>query len=154
KPSHPAQAIAFRRSGYRITTTSTSLEWLITWAYDVHSDRLYGKPNWLDSVRYDIAANAPEDSRSSRREPGQTSPLQEMMRTLLAERFKLAIHRETRNLPMYALVVSKTGIKFRLMEAGNTTSQSPFSMPGSGRLSGNQVSTQMLAKVLSNQLAS
>jgi len=69
RPSDPAGTVAIRRSGYRIATTSTSLQFLITWAYDVHSDRLYGKPNWLDSVRYDIVANAPQDNPPARGGP-------------------------------------------------------------------------------------
>jgi uncharacterized protein (TIGR03435 family) len=153
KPSDPAHTIAIRRSGYRLETSNTSLQMLVAWAYDVYSDRLYGKPSWLDSVQYDIVANGPEGSRPLRREPGQVSPLQQMMRTLLADRFKLIIHRETRKLPMYALVAAKTGPKVRLTEPGDSMSQNPFSMPGRGRLIGTQVSAEMLAKVLSDQLS-
>ena len=125
---------------------------LITWAYDVHSDRLLGIPKWLDSVRYDIVANAPQESRAVRREPGQVSQLQQMTQALLAERFKLIIHRETKELAMYALVVAKSGPKVHLTEAGEVMGQNPFNMPGRGRLIGTQVSTGMLAKVLSDQL--
>ena len=153
RPSDPAGTVAIRRSGYRIATTSTSLQFLITWAYDVHSDRLYGKPNWLDSVRYDIVANAPQDNPPAPRRPGQPTELQVMMQALLAERFRLIIHRETRELPMYALVVTKGGPKFRLTEAPAVMGQTPFSMPGQGRLIGTQVSAEMLAKVLSDQLS-
>ena len=45
KPSDPAQTIAIRRSGYHLSTSNTSLQMLLTWAYDVHSDRIYGKPS-------------------------------------------------------------------------------------------------------------
>jgi uncharacterized protein (TIGR03435 family) len=154
KPSDPAGTVAIRRSGYRIATTSTSLLFLIAWAYDVHSDRLYGKPNWLDSVRYDIIANAPQDNRPAPpRLPGQPTELQQMMQALLAERFGLVVHRETRELSMYALVVAKGGPKIRLTEAPAVMGQTPFSMPGRGRLVGAQVSAEMLAKVLSDQLS-
>jgi uncharacterized protein (TIGR03435 family) len=152
KPSDPAQTIAIRRSGYRISTSNTSLQMLITWAYDVHSDRLYGKPKWLDAVRYDIVANAPQESKPVARAPSQVSRLQQMMQVLLAERFKLLIHRETRELRMYAMVVAKSGSKIRLTEAGDNMGQNPFSMPGRGRLIGTKVSTEMLAKALSDQL--
>jgi uncharacterized protein (TIGR03435 family) len=152
KPSAPTQTIAFKHSGYRVATTGTSLEWLITWAYDVYSDHLYGKPQWLDSVRYDIVANGPEESETAVRPPGQISPLQQMMQALLAERFKLAVHRETRDLPIYALVVARSGLKVRLTEAPDIMGQNPFSMPGSGRLIGTGVTAEMLAKVLSHQL--
>jgi uncharacterized protein (TIGR03435 family) len=154
KPSDMAGTVSIRRSGYRIATTSTSLLFLITWAYDVHSDRVYGKPNWLDSVRYDVMANAPQDNRPAPlRLPGQPTQLQQMMQALLADRFKLVIHRETRQLPMYALVVAKGGAKIHLTEAPAVMGQTPFRMPGRGRLMGTQVSGEMLAKVLSDQLS-
>ncbi len=152
KPADPTQSIAFRRSGYRIATTSTSLEWLITWAYDIPSDRLYGKPGWLDTVRYDIVANAPQNSEPVRSQPGQPTRLQRMMQTLLADRFKLAVHSEKKELPMYALIAASGGAKIQLRDAGGEANQNPFSMPGRGNLIGTQVSTEMLAKVLSNQV--
>ena len=153
KPSDPAGIFAIRRSGYRIVTTNTSLLFLITWAYDVHRDRIYGKPNWLDSVRYDVIANAAQDDRPAPPQlSGQPTELQQMMQTLLADRFKLVIHRETRELPLYALVVAKGGAKIRLTEAPDVMGQTPFSVPGRGRLVGTQVSAEMLAKVLSDQL--
>jgi uncharacterized protein (TIGR03435 family) len=151
KPSNPAASVAIHRSGYHVATTGTSLLSLITWAYDIQSDRLYGKPKWLDSVRYDVVANAPEGKLPDRR-PGEPGALQQMMQTLLAERFKLALHREEKQLPMYALVVSKNGPKIQLTPAPAVMGQNPFSMPGRGRLVGTKVSAEMLAKVLSGQL--
>ena len=53
---------------------------------------------------------------------------------------------------MYALISSKGGPKIRLTEAPPVMGQTPFSMPGPGRLIGIQVSAEMLAKVLSDQL--
>jgi uncharacterized protein (TIGR03435 family) len=141
KPSDPAQPIAIRRSGDRLATVSTSLEFLITWAYDIHTDRVYGKPKWLDSTRYDILANAPEPADFKGR-----------MQALLAERFKLAVHRETRELPIYALVVAKGGPKVELREHTGPMGQNPFGMPGRGVLVGTEVTAGMLAKVLENQL--
>jgi uncharacterized protein (TIGR03435 family) len=152
KRSDPTQTAAIRRSGYRIATVNTSLQMLITWAYDVHSDRVYGKPAFLDSVHYDVVANGPENGWPAQRTPGQVTFLQEMMQTLLVERFKLAVHRETKELPMYALVLAKGGPKFKLGPAPESMGQQPFSMPGRGRLSGTQVAAWMLAKVLADQL--
>jgi uncharacterized protein (TIGR03435 family) len=143
--------MSIRRSGNRMAFTNYSLQRLITWAYDIQDDRLYSKPKWLDSVRYDILANAPqEDPPSTPRT--RPSPLQQMMQTLLADRFKLALHRETKELPMYALVVEKNGLKVHLSQAPDVMGQNPFSMPAMGRLIGTQVTTGMLAKALSSQL--
>jgi uncharacterized protein (TIGR03435 family) len=139
------------RSGNRFTTSNTSLEMLILWAYDIRKDRLFGKPKWLDSIKFDVVANAPAG-------PANTTPvigqMRLMMQSLLAARFNLAAHRETKDLPLYDLVVAKTGPKVELTEAvaGPVSARNPFSMTGRGVLSGTRVSADMLAKVLSEQL--
>jgi len=152
KPADLTETMAFDRDGYHIRITSMSLEWLITWAYDIRTDRLDGKPAWLDSVKYDIVANAPPESLNIHRQPGEVSQFQLMMQTLLAERFHLAFHRETRNLPIYALVVAKGGLKVKLTEASGDRGLNPFSMPAGGRLAGTGVTAEMLANVLSGQI--
>jgi uncharacterized protein (TIGR03435 family) len=141
KPADPTQPTAIRRSGKHFVTVNTSLEFLITWAYDIHTDLVYGKPKWLTSARYDILANAPEQT-----------DLKERMQALLAERFHLAVHRETRELPVYALVVAKGGPKLQLREHTGDFGQNPFRMAGRGRMVGTEVSAEMLAKFLSDQL--
>lgn len=151
KPSEPNTPVAIRRSGHRTVTTGASLQFLISWAYDIHTDLIYNQPSWLDSARFDITAAAPEDGLV-RRKPGEPSALQKMMQSLLAERFKLVTHRETKELPLYALVVAKGGPKFTLGPVPESMGQTPFAGPERGRLIGTQVSTEMLAKVLSGQL--
>jgi uncharacterized protein (TIGR03435 family) len=143
KASEPGTPLAIRRSGRRVVTTSSSLQFLISWAYDLHTDLVYGKPGWLDSARYDIVAAAPED---------ESWKLQERIQTLLAERFRLAVHYETRELPLYAIVIGKGGPKFSLSKAPEVFGQTPFRSPGPGSLTGTEVSAAMLAKVLSGQL--
>jgi len=122
---------------------------LITWAYDISIDRLIGPPKWLDDVRYDIHATVP--AREPGEEPGRER-LKLMMQSLLAERFKLLFHRETRDMAMYVLTVEKKGPKVRLRDAGSDLGRNTFNMPGSGRLVGTKVTTGMLAKVLAEQL--
>lgn len=148
KPSDPASTLAIQRSGYHLATVNTSLLFLIAWAYDIHRDLIFGQPGWLDSVHYDIVANAPGWDLRARRQPGELPPLQRMMQALLAERFKLSLHRETRQLPIYALVVARSGPKFGLREAPEVFGQNPFAGSGRGRLVGTEVNAAMLAKVL------
>jgi uncharacterized protein (TIGR03435 family) len=80
--------------------TNLPLRMLIVQAYRVSQYQLVGGPSWLDQDRFDIVAKAPEGSR-----PDQT-PL--MLRGLLAERFKLKVHGETREVPIYALVLARS----------------------------------------------
>jgi uncharacterized protein (TIGR03435 family) len=63
--------------------------------------QLSGGPGWIDAERFDIIAKVGGDSSNS------VAQKQLMLRTLLVERFKLVVHDETRDLPMYALVLAK-----------------------------------------------
>lgn len=83
-----------------VNVTNLPLRMIITQAYRLASYQLVGGPSWIDSERFDIVAKAPEGSR-----PDQT-PL--MLRGLLAERFKLKVHGETRETQIYALVPARS----------------------------------------------
>jgi uncharacterized protein (TIGR03435 family) len=85
-----------------------SLRSAIRWAYGV-KDFQISAPGWMDSERYDIAAKAPGAVSNDQ--------LRLMLRALLTERFKLALHRETKELAVYALVVGKRGSR---LEAAKT----------------------------------
>jgi uncharacterized protein (TIGR03435 family) len=107
--------------------TNASMEECIRWAYDVKEYQISG-PDWLnsDDASYDIDAKAP--AGASGRE------IQLMLRTLLAERFRLALHRETRMLPVYELVTGKNGPK--LQAAGPDEKRGISSQGGSVEASG------------------
>jgi len=91
----------------RIDYGNVSLKDIIRQAYDVHDYQISG-PDWMNSIRFDIVAKVPDGA------PEDQVPL--MWQTLLAERFKLQIHRESKELPMYALVVGKNGPKMKESE--------------------------------------
>ena len=103
-------------AGMRFTEETASLVDLIMDAYQVRRFQIAGLPGWGDTGKdvYDIAARFPE---------GQTPTLEaarHMLQTLLAERFQLKVHRETRDLPVYALVVGRGGSKLKRAPAGKT----------------------------------
>jgi uncharacterized protein (TIGR03435 family) len=79
-----------------------SLEQLMVMAYEVKPYQVSG-PDWMKTTRFDISAKLPEG--------GKKDQVPAMLRALLEERFKLAIHRETRDHPVYALIVGKDGAK-------------------------------------------
>jgi uncharacterized protein (TIGR03435 family) len=84
----------------RFLATNASLHECIRWAYEIKDYQLSG-PDWLasDEASFDIEAMAP---------PGTPEKQMRLMaQALLAERFKLALHRETRQLPVYLLTVAK-----------------------------------------------
>lgn len=87
------------------------LRMVIALAYDIPPAQLYpyeGKvvigPAWINSEIYEIQAKAES--------PTTEAELKLMLQTLLVERFKLKLHREEREMPVYALVAGKNGVKF------------------------------------------
>ncbi len=106
KPHNPADAgggYSFQHG--RLTISKTWLRVLIMSAYNVKDFQITGGPGWMDSDRFDVIAKAPDkfDPRD------QTL----MLQSLLADRFKLALHRETREAGVYALVLAKNGSKLK-----------------------------------------
>ena len=142
-PESAAMSIQFLPGG-RLVMSSVPLPNAIQWAYELDDGRLAGVPKGLDSVRVDVVARTPDA------EPRQ-GQVQAMMRTLLAERFRLAVHRETRELVTYTLVTDTGGAKVRASN-DSAPGPNPFRMTDSGTLIGTVVTADMLAKVLSNQL--
>ncbi len=97
----------------RLTIRNASLASCLKWAYDIRDYQISG-PTWLQTEKYDIEAKAPD-----------AAPLKQlrlMLQTLLAERLNLAAHRETRDLPEYALVAAKSGPKLHKADADGNTS--------------------------------
>ncbi|MDR3698098.1 MAG: TIGR03435 family protein [Candidatus Sulfopaludibacter sp.] len=88
----------------RIHYPYTSLKALLMSAYDVKDFQISG-PEWLDTEGFDITATMPPETTQEQ--------FRVMLQNLLAERFKMTSHRETRELPMYSLTVAKGGPKMR-----------------------------------------
>ncbi len=96
----------FRRaSPGNLNATNVSVRFLIEYAYGVRDDQVAGGPSWLDSDRYEIVAKPPEGS--------DTSEAVKRLRTqsLLADRFHVAFHRQTKELPVFVLITAKNGPK-------------------------------------------
>jgi uncharacterized protein (TIGR03435 family) len=87
-----------------VTMRNLSLRSTIRWAYHVFDYQITG-PDWLGSERYDIIAKA--------KGPATEEEMRPMMQALLAERFKLTLHRQTKEVSAYVLVVAKGGPKFK-----------------------------------------
>jgi uncharacterized protein (TIGR03435 family) len=107
-------------------TINVSAEDLIQLAYGIPKSRIVGAPSWLDSTTFDINAKAdPSIEAQMHSLPSEQGRLwkQQMVQALLVDRFQLKTHQETRQLPVYALVIAnpKTGPKFKPSEANGTT---------------------------------
>jgi uncharacterized protein (TIGR03435 family) len=93
----------------RINYPNMSLKSLLMAAYDMKNYQISG-PAWLDTERFDVTATMPPDTTKEQ--------FRLMLQNLLADRFKMTMHKETKELPMYSLVVVKTG---KLKESVITT---------------------------------
>jgi uncharacterized protein (TIGR03435 family) len=99
-----------------VTMRNVSLKSGIRWAYHVMDYQVTG-PDWLGSERFDIVGKSAG--------PVAEDQLRVMLQALLAERFKLALHRQTKELPAYVLLVGKNGPKFHETQTEGEASIQP-----------------------------
>jgi len=109
--------------GLRVTATDLTLRELIRAAFEVKEHQISG-PSWMADEKYEIAAVMPAGSTREQ--------VPAMLRTLLAERFHLKVHREKRKMAVYALVPVKSGAKLKAAAGGRAWSA--WAGPNSGRL--------------------
>ncbi|MFZ0340569.1 MAG: TIGR03435 family protein, partial [Terracidiphilus sp.] len=127
KPAGPDE----RGSMFMITPdgmkiTNVSLWMIAREAFDVNDDRLFGGPGWSKTSLFDVEAKvAPEDAPKWK--AVTRAQRQQMLVALLEERFGLKYHHETRDLPMYELVVARGGVK---MQASKPDAAGPDQGPG------------------------
>jgi uncharacterized protein (TIGR03435 family) len=111
-------------SGDRYSATNISLKMLIENAYNLKTDNLVsGLPGWANSTHFDIEAKMDEDAVAQLQKlPNEERQAQRrlMMQLLLADRFQLKIHHESKELPMYSLVIAKGGFKLKDADPSNT----------------------------------
>jgi len=124
----------------KLTTQNATLRMLVRFAFNVRDHQILGGPGWLDAERYDIVAKPESKSRNG-------EEFRQMVQGLLAERFSLKTHRETREMPVYALVAGKNGP--RLSE---TTGPTAFCKYVSGLLTCQKVPMPYLASELARRL--
>lgn len=101
--------------GGRLVATGVNVRFLLEMAYDVKDSQVVDAPSWFDSERYDIDAKADEATAAALskapRDQGMDT-MRQMVQQLLADRFKLQVAHEKKELPVYVLVVAKGGPKF------------------------------------------
>jgi bla regulator protein BlaR1 len=148
----------------KFTTEGETVKDVISFAYGIRSDnQLSGGPSWVNSERFDIEAKE-EDSVA---ENLQKLPIEErakqirlMVQALLADRFKLKVSHQTKELPVYALVVAKGGSKLTEAQVpppsaeGTAAPKRGFRgirMMGPGQLTGTNINIGVLADMLSRQ---
>jgi uncharacterized protein (TIGR03435 family) len=127
---------------------NASLKTLIRNAYDIQSFQFSGGPSWLDSDTYDISATIADRAGVSQ------DQYRALIRALLADRFQLKVHWQTRQGDVYALVVAKNGSTLKVAtnpskEPGLNTNKSSHL----GRMIGTNAPVSYLSSNLGNQLS-
>jgi len=144
--------------GGRFNASGVTTKLLIQQAYGIKDFQITGGPGWIGSDRYDISAK-PEG-------PANQDQLKLMLQSLLEDRFQLKMHPETKEMPVYALVVAKDGPKLKEVNEpapdsvetggrgnpGGRGGRQGLMRMGRGQLSGQAVGLDMLVTQLSNIL--
>ena len=101
------------------SASGVSWQTVIQEAYGVQANQIEGAPDWIKSDRYDIEAKVDKSEVNQLSLDRRRTESQRMLQTLLADRVKLTLHRETKELPTYALVIAEGGAKLRLAKSGD-----------------------------------
>lgn len=117
RPSDPKNTmIRFMPLADRFSVTGEPVRNLIYFAYDIKYGYISGGPSWIDSDHFDIDAKIDDSLAETYKKMSgkeRNAQLKLMVRRLLEERFKLKVRTETKELPIFALVVAKNGPKLK-----------------------------------------
>lgn len=106
KPSDPKDgSTGFHMSGRQIYIENETLQDMVIFAYGVHPRQIVNAPDWVSKERFDV--KGVPDAKGM----PDVNQLRGMVQTLIADRFGLKVHKESREMTVYALRVSKTGLK-------------------------------------------
>ena len=134
--------------------SNVTLPMLLKSAYDLKTDaQLSGVPGWANSASFDIEAKEDPDvaAATAKAPPAEREEHQAaLLRALLAERFHLVIHHETKVLPTFSLLVGKGGVKFK--EADPNAKNNGSTMIQNQKLTATGISLDNFARTLSGQL--
>ena len=123
-----------------VTLTDATMIECLRFAFGINNNFQFAGPDWIQSreYRFNIAAKAPADTSGAQ--------LRLMLQNLLAERFRMALHHEQRDLSFLALVVAKEGLKMQAAKDGSDASGNAQIM---GKIFSNSMSMTQLTGLLS-----
>lgn len=124
-------------SGNRVTATLATVPGLLMYAYGVQDFQVLGLPTESGHDFYDLAAKTPDDTAT-------LEQVRQMIQGLLADRFRLKLHREMKDLPVYGLVVGKNGPKFKASDPDEKSSVSVTQGPVSRMVFSNKPISELV----------
>jgi uncharacterized protein (TIGR03435 family) len=138
-------------AGGGLRVKNSTLRGLVESAYDVRDFQIAGGPPWLYADRYDVLARSePGSAGSARADDMKATRLK--LQALLADRFRLVVHRETRELAEYALTIERGGSKLVADQLPESSNGRTGVRSSCGRMTGTRASMTNLTFMLSRQL--
>jgi uncharacterized protein (TIGR03435 family) len=134
----------FSPSGRYTATNVTLVDIIVSGVYQTRRIQMRGGPDWIDTERFDIAATAGDTGAAIKPEEWN-----QMIQALLEDRFKLALHRETKETSVYALAPGKNPAKLQASKEG---SQTTFTPGDRGQMSFQRMPVVGLVNTLANIL--
>jgi uncharacterized protein (TIGR03435 family) len=126
----------------RMTIRNMPVRGLIQIAYGKRDFQVAGGPGWITSECFDIEATA---------ESGQKVKT-DMLKTLLAKRFQLKVHKDTKEALVYSLEIARSGLKMKLSADQSEPERGGPSEMGPGRIVGEGIPMYVIVNLLSNML--
>jgi bla regulator protein blaR1 len=125
-----------------LTVRNMTVMGLIQTAYGKRAFQISGGPAWIASEGFDIEAKAERPQKATH----------DMLKSLLASRFQLTLHRETKETGIYSLVVARSGLKMKLSADQTEPDKGGPKEMGPGRIVGEGIPMYVIANLLSNML--
>jgi uncharacterized protein (TIGR03435 family) len=148
KPADPGYSgHSWNADPERLTARNLSLKALITAAWDVKTYQIAGGPKWLDSDAFDIVATIEDIGEKLPRGKEADARIRMAVQNLLADRFHLVIHKETRPMTGYSLLVARNGFKLQKAEGD----RGGWGM-GRGKMTAQRTSMEDITSFLAFQL--
>jgi uncharacterized protein (TIGR03435 family) len=147
-PDNPYGGMGNGETG-RFKATNVPLQMLILYAYEVQKQQVSGAPNWVSSERFTIEAKAYSGRPNGRFD---ASTIRLMIQSLLADRFKLVVHRSTREEKVYELSVQKGGSRMKEAEGPSKDGRMGFWVEKGDEITGVASAMPPLVSYLSGQL--
>lgn len=145
-PIGASAGTGFDFNGTSLRVTNATLQYLIRSAYRMQGDQIIGGPAWLSSDRFDI------DAKTTGTEKIASEQFRAMLQNLLADRFHLRVHSETREMTVYALIPDRAGSKLREDTDGGGSRFSTEMGSGKAVLTGTRVSMEQLTGYIGDKL--
>jgi uncharacterized protein (TIGR03435 family) len=142
KPNKTNERMYYGLRNDRMTIRNMTVKGLIQIAYGKRDSQITGGPSWIAAEYFDIDAKAERPQKATH----------DMEKSLLASRFHLALHKETKEASVYSLVVARGGLKMKLSADQTEPEKGGPKELGPGRLIGDGIPMYIVTNLLSNML--